>query len=124
MPSLTTVMGPFPLSDSLGMKVALEVLHRSQYTTGKYETHVQPNMYWKVQAAILNVPRAGVEGLGNQVGAHEQNKVWISRSATHQFWYSRFMIGIKKRTNQVVKQDMPITIGKTMGQRQELGGAD
>jgi hypothetical protein len=103
-PSLTPVMGPFPLADSSGMKAALAVLHRSQCTTRKYETHVQPNAHRKVQVTISNVSRAGVEGLGDQVGAHERNKVWISHSATHQFWFSRFMIGIKKRTGQVVSR--------------------
>ena len=91
------------------MLAALAILDRSQ-DPGKHEAKVQPNTFRKVQAAISNISRAGVGGLGDQVGAHERNKVWISSSATHQHWFSRFMTGIRRRTGQVIKQDKAVTI--------------
>ena len=41
--SISPMMGPFPLSDKLGMKAALAVLDRSQDRTGRTEEFVQPD---------------------------------------------------------------------------------
>ena len=110
MRSACPPMGPFPLEDSLGMTAALMVLERSQQRTGRYEEYVQPETYRKAQAALTNVARAGVEGLGERIGAYERTKVWMSSSATHTNWFSRFMTGLKRRTGQVIRQDKAISI--------------
>jgi hypothetical protein len=104
-------MGPFPVEDSLGVQAALAVLHWSQDKTGKYETCVQSNTHRQAQSTFSNITWPGVEGLGDQVGAHERKEVWISKSGTHQFWCLRFMTGLKQRTGQVAKQDRAVTIG-------------
>ena len=106
---MTPPLGSFPLADSVGMKAALTVLARS-LDPGRHEDFVQPNTYRKAQSVITNISRAGVGGLGEKVGAYSRHKVWISNSATHQNWFSNFMVGIKKRTGSIVKQDKPITI--------------
>lgn len=110
IPSITPPMGPFPLQDDLGMRAALAVLDRSQDATGITEKYVQPSTYRKSQACITNVYRAGASGLGDQVGANDARKVWMSSCSTHTPWFARFMMGIKKRTGEVVKQDKAISI--------------
>ena len=109
--SITPAMGPFPLTDSFGMRAALALLDRSQDKEGKYTKYVQPNTYQKAQTAIHNVTRAGVTGLGESVAADGAAKVYISDVATHTMWFQRFMEGLKKRTGEIVRQDKAITIG-------------
>ena len=108
--SVSPPMGPYPLEDALGMMAALMVLERSQQKTGKTEVYVQPGTYQRAQAALTNVSRAGVGGLGDRVGACKRSKVWMSSSATHTHWFGRFMTGLKRQTGEVVRQDKPITI--------------
>ena len=108
--SISPMMGPFPLSDKLGMKAALAVLDRLQDRTGRTEEFVQPDTYRKAQTFLTNIHRASSLGLGDQVGAHEARKVWISGGPTHALWFSRFLAGLKKRTGEVVKRDKAVTI--------------
>jgi hypothetical protein len=56
------------------------------------------------------LPTGGVDGLGDTVGAYEQNKVWVSSVVTHSFWFSRFMSGLHNHVGEVRKQDEPVTI--------------
>ena len=78
---MTPPMGPFPIRDTFGLKAALGVLDRSQDKTGKHEEFVQPNTYRKSQATFSNISRAGVQGLGDVVGANSRTKVWIKISS-------------------------------------------
>ena len=107
--SMTEPMGPFPLKDVCGAKAALAVLGRSR-DKGKYEAEVQPDTYRQAQSCITNINRAGVSGLGDQIGAHGKHKTWVSGGSTHTLWFSRFSAGIKKRTGKITKQDKSITI--------------
>ena len=102
---------PLPVQDSLGMRAALALVDRSQDRTGRHETHVQPDTYRKAQTYITNVSQAGIHGLGDRIGAHEAKKVWISQGATHTPWFSQALLGLKRRTGEIVKRDKPVTIG-------------
>lgn len=107
---MTPPLGPFPVEDSLGMRAALALVDRSQDRTGRHETYVQPDTYRKAQTYITNVSRAGIHGLGDRIGAHEAKKVWISQGATHTPWFSQALLGLKRRTGEIVKRDKPVTI--------------
>ena len=110
IPSFTPPMGPFPLEDVQGMSTAVVILRRS-LEKGKYEDKVQPNTFRKPQSTISNVTRAGVQGLGDAVGANDKGATsWISDGPTHTRWFGRFMVGTKRRVGEIVKQDEPITI--------------
>jgi hypothetical protein len=61
-------------------------------------------------SAVTNVSQASEGGLQNAVGAYERTRLWISDSATHKFWFARFMTGIHKRVDQVHKPDKELTI--------------
>ena len=106
---MTPHLGPFPLEDVQGMKAALAVLDKSQ-DRGKYEDHVQPSTYRKMQSAFTKIHQASVGGVAEQIAAYKSNKLWVSKSPTHTLWFSQFMSGIKARTGQVVKQDKAVSI--------------
>jgi hypothetical protein len=109
LPSTTPSMGPWPLSDTLGMKAAIAVLDRS-LDKGHYETNVQWDTFRKQMSTVTNISQASVGGLENSVGAYERKRMWISNAVSHQFWFSRFMTGIHKRVGQVRKPDKEMSI--------------
>jgi hypothetical protein len=109
MPCITPPMGPWPLSDKLGMKVAIAVLDRS-LDKGIYEATVQWDTFRRQMSSVTNISQAAVGGLGNSVGAYERNKMFISESVTHKFWFSRFMSGVHKRVGQIRKPDRVLSI--------------
>jgi len=93
-PSLAPSMGPFPLEDTWGMKIAVAVLDRS-FDSGLYEATVQFETFQKLRAAVTNVSQAGVGGLGDVIGAYERNRTWISNVPIHSMWFAtRFMRGL------------------------------
>ena len=117
--SATGPMGPFPLEDVLGMKAALVLLDRT-LDVGRYEPRVQHNTFRKAGTAQANCYLASAAGVGDAIGVSEKKvAAWISGGPTHTRWYGRFMIGVKKRVGEVVKQDEPITI-EVMKAVQEL----
>jgi hypothetical protein len=70
-------MGPWPLEDSLGMKVAMALLVRS-LDKGIYEETVQWDTFWRTMSVVTNISQACVGGLSNSVGAYERNKTFIT----------------------------------------------
>jgi hypothetical protein len=109
IPSITRPMGPYPLEDSFGMSAAIAVLDRS-LDPGIHEEFVQWDTFRRVRSTVTNINQAGVGGMNDVVGAYERERVWISGSPTHHFWFSRFMAGLHKRVGEVRKQDRPVTI--------------
>jgi hypothetical protein len=109
LPCVSPPLGPWPLEDKQGMKVAIAVLDRS-LDKGAYEDTVQWDTFRRQMSAMTNISQAAVGGLGNSVGAYERNRVFISEVVTHQFWFSRFMQGIHKRVGQIRKPDRILTI--------------
>lgn len=109
IPSLAPPMGPFPLSDSMGMAVAAAILDRSM-DRGITEEFVQWETFRGMRSFVTNVSQAGVAGLSDVVAAHGRNSMWISGVVTHSFWFTRFMDGLHKRVGEVVRQDEPISI--------------
>jgi hypothetical protein len=109
MPSVTSAMGPFPLEDASGMKVAVAVLDRS-LDKEIYAEFVQWDTFRKARSVVTNISQAGVTGLEDAVGAYERSRMWISKVPTHSFWFTRFMTGIHKRVRGIKRQDEPITI--------------
>ena len=91
------------------MLAAMAVLDRS-LDKGVYEDTVQWDTFRRTMSAVTNISQAAVGGLENSVGAYERNKMFISSSVTHKFWFSRFMGGVHKRVGQVRKPDRVLTI--------------
>lgn len=109
-PSVALVMGPYSLEDAWGMKVAVAILDRS-LDPGMHEATVQFDTFRKVRSALTNVHQASVAGMEDVIGAFQRNRTWISKVPTHSFWFAtRFMVGIKRRDGEVLKQDCPLPI--------------
>ena len=109
IPNIVPPMGPFPLEDVHGMAIACAVLDRS-LDKGLYEEFVQFDTFRRAKSALTNITQAGIGGLKDSVGAYERNKLWISESPVHSFWFNRFIVGIHRRVGDFRKQDEPITI--------------
>jgi hypothetical protein len=109
MPSITPPMGPFPLSDECGMKAAIALLDRS-LDPGRYSDQVQFGTFRKTRSTITNITQAGVEGLGDSIGAYQRNKIWVTSAPTQKFWFSRFMEGLHKRVGEIRMPDKILTI--------------
>jgi len=61
---------------------------------------------------LPNVHQASAGGLNDRVIAGEKEKTWVSGVITHQFWFTRFMEGLHKRTGEVRKPDRVLTISE------------
>jgi hypothetical protein len=109
LPCVTPLMGPWALTDEVGMLAAIAVLDRS-LDKGNYEETVQWDTFRRTMSTVTNISQAAVGGLENSVGAYEKNRMFISASVTHKFWFSRFMGGVHKRVGQVRKPDRVLTI--------------
>jgi hypothetical protein len=63
MPPVTPPMGPYPSTDSVGMKMAIAVLDRS-LDPGLYSECVQWDTFRRIRSAgVTNISQAGVLGL-------------------------------------------------------------
>ena len=107
--AMAPAIGPFPLKDECGMRFAIAILERS-LAPGQNEEFVQWGTFRKTRSTVTNISQAGVEGLSDSIGAYERKKLWISKVATHSFWFSRFMSGLHKRVGELRKQDEPLSI--------------
>jgi hypothetical protein len=109
MPSITPPMGPFPLTDECGMLAAIALLDRS-LDPGRHASHVQFGTFRKVRSTITNIIQAGVNGLGDSVGAYQRNKIWVTKAPTQKFWFARFMEGVHKRVGEIRMPDKILSI--------------
>jgi hypothetical protein len=106
---ITPPTGPFPLSDECGMHAAIALMERS-LAQGRHAEHVQFGTFRKVRSTITNIIQAGVNGLGDSVGAYQRNKIWVTQVPTQKFWFARFMEGLHKRVREIRMPDKILTI--------------
>jgi hypothetical protein len=96
--SATPPLGPFPLSDDVGMKAAMVELDRS-LDPGKYSDYVQWETFRKAQMLAKLEPRVCRMSLEP-----------TSKVPTHTFWFHRFMVGIHTRVGGIRRQDEALSI--------------
>ena len=106
MPSITPPMSPFPLRNECGMSGAIAMLDRS-LDPGRYAGNVRYGVFRNVRSSITNIIQAGVGGLEDSIGAHQRNKIWVTKVLTQKFWFSRFMEGVHHDKRRVGKIRMP-----------------
>ena len=104
-------VGPFPLRDAFGMGAAVAVLDKSM-DPGRYEDQVQWATFRKMRSMLTNMSQAGIQGLGDAIGASDKNRTWVSQGDTHKFFFVRFSTGIHRRVGEDVRRDEPLTIGQ------------
>jgi hypothetical protein len=103
-------MGPFPLEDTFGMRVACCTLLKS-LEPGKWERKVQYATTRRIWSACSNFYHATHWGEALWVMAYETQKLITTPCPTYGYWYQRFSQGLHKRMEDVVKSDYAVTSG-------------
>jgi hypothetical protein len=101
MPSITPPMGPFPLKDECMWYEGGDCAIGQVSGPGRYSEQFQFGTFRKTRSTIANIIQAGVDGLGDSVGAYQRNKIWVTKAPTQKFWFSRFMEGLHKRVGEI-----------------------
>jgi hypothetical protein len=103
-------MGPFPVADVTGMKLAVAMLVRS-LDPGKTERYVQFGTVRPLWSAYANIYHASKEHLvGASVLTGGSRKLITTTCPSNGFWFDRFMVGYYKRVGQMLVQDLAISI--------------
>jgi hypothetical protein len=106
--SVSPKMGPFPVEDSFGMKIACTILHRT-LDPGKHEEHIQFATARKIRSAYSNVYHASRLMKEVTVMAFETNKLYETSCPTYGYWFERFILGCHKRMGDIVVSDYALS---------------
>jgi hypothetical protein len=101
--------GPFPLGDSLGLRVAVGMLIKS-LEPGRYSpAYQQFETIWRLRATFSNMHMLSLEGVNSlrTVGG-ETAKMSLALLPTNSLWFERFTEGCLKRMGQDMRQDWAI----------------
>jgi hypothetical protein len=101
-------MGPFPLEDTSGMKIACVTLMKS-LAPGKWEPTVQCATARRMRSVFSNLFHASYQGELMSVMAHETQKMFATPCPTYGHWYQRSNLGTHKQMGDVVRSDFAIT---------------
>ena len=107
--SVSPKMGPFPVEDSFGMKVACAMLERS-LDPGKWEATIQFATARKVRSAYSNIYHASANVGRLAVMAYESTKSFHTTCETYGYWFERFILGCHKRMGDLVMSDYAVSI--------------
>lgn len=109
-------LGPYPVSDSLGMSVALAMLMKT-LELGRYNVRYQQfETVRKLRAAFSNVYMASREGVTSlQTVGGDRAKHHLTHSPTQSLWFERFAQGCIRRIGQDVQQDWAILLSAMLG---------
>jgi hypothetical protein len=106
--SVAPPMGPFPLEDTFGMKIACVTLMKS-LDPGKWEATVQHATARRMRSVYSNLFHASFQGESMSVMAYETQKMFTTPCPTYGYWYQRFNLGLHKRMGDVVRSDFAVT---------------
>jgi hypothetical protein len=113
-------MGPFPLEDLTGMKLAVVMLERS-LNLGKHKKLVQFSTVQTLRSAYSNIHHASKAHLGGvSVLTGGSRKLITTNCPSNGFWFDRFMVGYYKRVGQLLVQDLAISIEVLLAVQQYL----
>jgi hypothetical protein len=113
-------MGPFPLEDLTGMKLAVVMLERS-LNLGKHKKLVQFSTVQTLRSAYSNIHHASKAHLGGvSVLTGGSRKLITTNCPSNGFWFDRFMVGYYKRVGQLLVQDLAILIEVLLAVQQYL----
>jgi len=105
-------LGPYPLEDLFGVRVAVGMLLKSA-SPGRHSEHYQQyESIRKLRAGFSNVYMASLVGTQclRTIGG-ERAKHYLTQCPTQSLWFERFSLGCLKRMGQDVQQDWAISIG-------------
>jgi hypothetical protein len=104
-------LGPYPVGDSVGFRVAVGMLLKSLEPGRHCRDHQQFETIRKLRAGFANMYMASVEGASSlrTVGG-DRVKHFLTTSPTQSTWFERFSAGCLRRMGQEVHQDWAIPL--------------
>jgi hypothetical protein len=104
-------LGPYPVEDLFGVRVAVGMLLKSLNPGRHSESYQQFKTIPKLRAGYSNVYMASVIGTQclRTIGG-ERAKHYLTQCPTQTLWFERFSLGCLKRMGQDVRQDWAISI--------------
>jgi hypothetical protein len=114
-------LGPFPVEDSLGMRVAVAMLMKTLEPGRYHSSYQQFETVRKLRAAYSNVYMASREGvLSLRTIGGDRAKHHLTFSPTQSAWFERFSQGCIRRMGQDLRQDWAIPLPAMLGLQQVL----
>ena len=104
-------LGPYPVGDSVGFRVAVGMLLKS-LEPGRYnQDYQQYETIRKLRAGYSNLYMASVLGTSSlRTMGGDRVKHYLTTSPTQSAWFERFSMGCVRRMGQDVRQDWAITL--------------
>lgn len=104
-------LGPYPVGDSVGFRVAIGMLLKSLEPGRYHRDHQQFETIRKLRAGYSNMYMASIEGASSlrTVGG-DRVKHFLTTSPTQSTWFERFSAGCLRRMGQEVRQDWAIPL--------------
>jgi len=104
-------LGPYPVGDSVGFRVAIGMLLKSLEHGRFHRDHQQFETIRKLRAGYSNMYMASIEGASSlrTVGG-DRVKHFLTTSPTQSTWFERFSAGCLRRMGQEVRQDWAIPL--------------
>ena len=94
--AVTPALGPYPIEDKFGMKLAIIMLDRSM-DAGKNEEYVKFSTVCQLRSAYSNGYHASKEHIGGvSTLAKNSKKLYTTNCPSHGMWFVRFMTGFYK----------------------------
>ena len=105
-------VGPWPVADTCGFQVAIEMLRRSQGKGKNSEKYIQFDSIRKTRSAYANAYESGPKRcLDNRKLKNERGQLMLFVSGpTDSKLFTMFMLGCEKRMGRFVKQDLGISL--------------
>ncbi len=105
--ALFSSRGPFPVTDSMGMTVAVVMLQRF-IAPGKYVCNVPYETVRKFRAVASNIYLSSVKGQGVMVMAKDTKKCQVTFYTTYSDFFEQFNHGLHKQMGDIVHPDHAI----------------
>ena len=110
--SLHVLRGPWPVGDSLGFQVAVEILRASQEKGRNSSEYVQFDTVRKIRSAYTNAfVSSPAAVLGPITFKGDYGKTYhLSQSPLNSLLFRKFMTGLEKRMGRLVFQDLALSV--------------
>jgi len=112
-------LGPFPLADSVGMKLAMVMVLKS-LDPGINAATVQFDTVRQFRSAFSNAYGAGVSQLQVSLYSSAHKKMHGTTCPSDSEWFARFALGMEKRLGRQLRQDLGISIGVMLEIQRDL----
>jgi len=112
-------LGPFPVEDVVGMKLAMVMVLKS-LDPGINADTVQFDTVRQFRSAYSNAYGAGVSQMKVTVYSSAHKKMHGTSCPSDSVWFGRFTLGMEKRLGRQLKQDLGISIGVVLEIQRDL----